>query len=1526
MSEATKKTQTGLGAVGPRVLPVEGTGEGLKIPGAPTANSFWYESISIHTKSLTDRLSALKDGKPDARISVNPAVRINKIMQTYFSEKEKVLRNCSDDGKELKADKYFNYLCLAFLDIMAIIESPDAKNFYTEEQIRDLSQECQRALTFMGTAVKDVDKKFEAYAAENGGVVLAPLSAAAENSSLPRGRSITQPYLNATKSELPPPPSGQETPSGRPMRRSSIPIRSEQLYPAKAKRVTINPPPARPRMETKPGISDPDIQAPVTDVSQTIQAAYETNLPDMVPADDGQDTSMSPPASEEVTEVTREHVGVNTSMLPPPMDEKKFEEEAMARMEAVRRMADREFEGVFVEAYEQYFRDFSEMHAEAASLIHSKETDDVKRAKDVARGEAMVVDLKDLTKDPQEIVDTVFEDAIRKIENHPENYPHFTKYYLERNEFTYRERFTQNAKDVFAERSRIFVEKYLPIILKKMVNPGELKRHLGALKNEIRSYVDSNKPIPDHLTAIVEPMDDIINMEPTVLFEDWPPKLSSALAGLTFLSIGEAMYRSKIPAIAWGLYYYQEEKRELADQIYQPIFDAYLPLCEAYQEELRPEIKQHIEDALTEVMSARSQAVAQAAEQAKAEMKEATVEVGGETDMTAEEFDALFDETPTVVIDKPADTTDAGELDLNVPPLDLTDAGDDEKTGIFTPAKSSPGFQGGLFGSYAGPSRPLAAPHVDLPMSKDPAVAELERTLEDAAERITDPLAALQQLMDEYDAGTEVLISERSVQIAGGEEQLKLTKLPKRPLVEDLPNPALDLMEEDFLKFIQQIIKEKVVQHNGYAVGLSKGDFIFAKDGWIVFQDKETITDEMTDDYGYTVEKKTEVVHCTWYFRPPNMLVPMRKPAGGDKESGKNPLKLDARAFLNKLPRDYIRKLYSMSFANAEGLADPFEGIDEKEPLFLVLPPVVENPPSADEKVEDNVVADGENIVPMLSAKEQYGDMNEADRPTLPSIEKKGKTRSRLKYAIAAAAGAAMAVVGYGGYQAYQQNSTVESGSAVASATSSSNVKDAPKPAESVKVADVKSAEPTPSVINPPVQPPSVPVVAVETLPGKTYVPASVLAAIPSDYTRKVVETGVYTVEPNGLGWGAQLATPFMRLATPKQIAAMNEKMHELNVGLYASSVRKYGNAAAVNAILMDPTNPEYNRVKFLVKKNVMGNPYDWDWKIFSRVTGKSWNVEQAYEYYQTFEKEAFERNMDRHAPGVLHMGAWGGDQVEIYKDGKFMTYVIDIADIIGIDLKPPVAGGVAPKGGGTLVPGAIDPTQNNSPLPNPGAAPKDKDKSGFFNPLVPGNFDSGFGFEKNGNSLELPRFTVNMMPAAKDVEAPSYDVDLSELNENVHTTLAQRDSASHSNDISIDVDLSDFDDNSVDVDLSDLDTKSTQTAFNTTDEFDAEWDNIADSHEKIAASKMADEVDAGWDVIADNHEKAKIASEKQVTKDTLAEIDEAWDTIADAHEINAIDAEWDKIIDEQSYEGKKLVVDVSRKINLQVAKTELAA
>jgi hypothetical protein len=287
---------------------------------------------------------------------------------------------------------------------------------------------------------------------------------------------------------------------------------------------------------------------------------------------------------------------------------------------------------------------------------------------------------------------------------------------------------------------------------------------------------------------------------------------------------------------------------------------------------------------------------------------------------------------------------------------------------------------------------------------------------------------------------------------------------------------------------------------------------------------------------------------------------------------------------------------------------------------------------------------------------------------------------------------------------------------------------------------------------------------------------------------------------------------------------------------LYDSSVKKYENVRNVNAILMNPQHPEYNRVKFLVKANVMGNPYKWDWEIFSRKTGKTWDVQKAYEYYQVFEKEAMERNMDRHSPGVLHTGAWGGDVVEVYKDAKFMTYMVDVAGVVGIDLKPPTTGLVDPSILNNQVPGAPGVTPGVDQ--QPGSGQDIQNKTGFLSPNIPGNLNFGFGsIYGNSGLIEQPRYTLDFKPAAAEAELASFDVDLSDLEPGVQAFAGVED-------VSVDVDLSEFNantladtvmDDSIDVDLSDLEEVA----------FDAEWDTIAAQHEAAkTAPTLAESVD----------------------------------------------------------------------------------
>ncbi|MCC7196811.1 hypothetical protein IT413_01290 [Candidatus Peregrinibacteria bacterium] len=1568
MATDRKKT-TGLGAVGKKDLP-DGRPEGVSIsvPSSPHDNSMWFQIINTHLSGLEARLAPLKRNVPNAIINTNPIDTIDRLMESFFGDAETIEHKCSNDGgKTLDPAKFFEYLTKAFSKIVTIIDSKEAQQFYSIEDRAVILENCQRNLSFMAAIVPGVSAEFEKYVSDpdNGGVVPGAFRPLGSTSGV--RRSNTQPYLGvatvpgeATQAETA--PASEAVPSST-NRRSSIPISSEQLYPARARRKTLRPIAApREKQSTLVGLDD-------------MARKFSEDRDNGVLEIDDVVAEPVPTAVTSFENVQADPVGHITSMLPPPMVEAIAEQEAQHKLEAVQRAALKEFEKLFVEAYEDYFREYAKIYHQAIALINSEEAEPVKKAAHVLEGEKLIEDLEvDLMKDPEEIAEIAYGLALEKMNATPESYPGFLEFYLERGKLDYDVQFKHHAKAVFAENSRKFVDNYLPIFLAKMVTPQGVKRTLNIHYNAITDAQKNGNPVPKDLEALEEIIGQIILKDAVILYEDWAPRLASALASQTFLSLGENLYRSKKPELAWGLYFYQESKREITDQVYQPIFDAYLPLCEEYQDVLRPDVQANV-DKITAEYAATVAGVATDTVDLSTDIQT------GETELSDEDLLALDEALDQGVV------VETGEAAVSREELAEINRYENEDS-FGEMDFSDDGFSG-----------------ADLTAQGD-RVSTLELQLR----KMMDSMSGvhIHELPQEITLDSVIIGDDMPYEVSDN-------KLPPLP---DVIDPATFMGDDkSFKNFVMSILQspDKVVEFRGYAFGITDiGGFIMAKDGWIILQDKVTEQIEYYDELGQFHEKNSEVVLGTWYFRPPNMLFPARRPAAGEKEQSR-PLSMtieDVRAFYNKMPKDYIRALYMKSFEDSAGIADPFPNFVTEDPFKYdgsaeaLLSSLGEDPnltvgPTA--IGAPDVVS--EVLTHLPSTTELYGAMDENDRPTMPpaaditqdeitrpKIPALKKKSSGWKYALAAAAMTAMGAMGYSGYKATQQNSL----DSAVSSSSASNANSA-KPVDSAKVAEVLNTQPQPVMTvtpKPVVQPP---VVDIDKLPTRTYVSQTVLDQIPSKYTRAVVETGKLTVEGNGLGWAAQIATPFTRIATPQQQAKINELMHELNVGLYASSVKKYENAANVNAILMDPSHAEYNRVKFLIKPNVMGNPYNWDWKIFSRKTGKSWDVQAAYEYYQTFENEAMARNMDRHSPGVLHMGAWGGDVVEVYKDAKFMTFMVDVADVIGIDLKPPTTGSVDPSllrkkapEAPSFVPGLDNAPGNIQPVEN---------KTGFLSPNAP---DLNFGFGTmygNGTQIEQPKYTFNFKPAAVDVEPASFDVDLSDLEPSV-LALGGID------DISVDVDLSEFNgstladtvlDDSIDVDLSDL------NALAEADAFDAEWDNIAAQHEaqkvvspfaeRVAQVKsnrrealmkrgevwvpsLSDDMSGSamlafengflkectsasqqqkvrvilskvrlssleeYEALEDGSTYAKL-SEKDVDalrnalhepsiEDELAAIDAGWDLdepVAPAvkleDELAAIDAGWD--LEEQTPESA-MIVDVTRKINQRVGTVRLSA
>jgi hypothetical protein len=1539
MATDRKKTYTGLGAVGKNDLPdARPEGSSIDVPSSPYDDSMWFQIINTHLSGLEARLAPLKRNVPNAIINANPIDTIDRLMEGFFGDAETLGRKCSNDGgKTLDPAKFFEYLTKAFSKIVKIIESKEAHQFYDKEDRTLILENCQRNLSFMAAIVPGVSAEFEKFVSdpENGGVVpgaFRPLDSApgeAQTEATPAPEAVT----SSTN------------------RRSSIPISSEQLYPSRARRKTLRPAAPREKQSTLVGLDD-------------MAKKFSEDRDNGVLEIDDIVVEPVPSTVASFENVQPDPVGHITSMLPPPMVEAIAEQETQHKLEVLQRAALKEFEKLFVEAYEDYFREYAKIYDRAKALISSDATDQV------SEGEKLIEDLNEqLMKDPEEIAEIAYDLALEKMNADPEGYPSFLEFYLEQGKVNYDADFKQHVKTVFAEKSRGFVEDYLPLLLAKMVTPYGVRRDLNIHYNALATAKKSGNPVPKDLAAFEEIIGQIISKDAKILYVDWAPKLASALASQIFLSLGENLYRSKKAELAWGLYFYQESKREITDQVYQPIFDAYLPFCEEYQDSLRPDVQANI-DKVTAEYAAQLAALNTTTTSVPVDLSTEDIETG-ETELTNEELlylDEALDQGVIVETSEAAvSREELAEINRyeNAASFGEMDFSDDDFSGVDS---VTPG---------------------DRVSSIELQLCKMMNNMDGIH---------IHELPQEYTLNSVIV----------GDDMPYVDSKNTLPPLPDVIDPATFMGDDKgFKQFVMSILKspDKVVEFRGYAFGITDiGGFIMAKDGWIVFQDKVTEQIEYYDELGQFHEKNSEVVLGTWYFRPPNMLFPVRRPAAGEKGHSR-PLSMtieDVRAFYNKMPRGYIRALYMKSFEDSTGIADPFEGVAEDKFLF----PVAEKDPSltVGPTAIDAPDVVSEVITSLPSAKESYGAMNENDRPTMPlaaEITQDEVTRPRIpalkkkksgwKYALAAAAMTAMGALGYSGYKATQQNSL----DSAVSSSSASNVNSA-KPVDSAKVAEVLNTQPQPLTTANPQPNVLPPVVDIDKLPTRTYVSQTVLDQIPSKYTRAVVETGKLTVEGNGLGWAAQIATPFTRIATPQQQAKINELMHELNVGLYASSVKKYENAANVNAILMDPNHAEYNRVKFLIKPNVMGNPYKWDWKIFSRKTGKSWDVQAAYEYYQTFEKEAMSRNMDRHSPGVLHMGAWGGDVVEVYKDARFMTFMVDVADVVGIDLKPPTTGIVDPSLLQRKAPEAPSfvPSLDNAP----GNIQPVENKTGFLNPISP---DSNFGFGTmygNSTQIEQPKYTFNFKPAAVDVEPASFDVDLSDIEPSV-LALAGVD------DISVDVDLSEFNgstladtvlDDSIDVDLSDL------NALAEADAIDAEWDNLAAQHEaqkvdspfaeRVAQVKnnrrealmkfgevwvpsLSDDMAGSamlafengflkectsasqqqkvrmilskvrlssleeYEALEDGSTYAKL-NEKDMNalrtalnepsiEDELAAIDAGWDdepVVANRPELDelaAIDAGWD--IEEQTPEHA-MIVDVTRKINQRVGTVRLSA
>lgn len=1548
MSTDRKKTYAGLGTMGQQKLSSKGPeGSSISIPTSVGGDFSWFPIINTHTIGLVDRLAVLKEKQPGAIITSNPIAKIEKLMKNFFGNEAELLFQCSTDhGKSLNPAKFFEYLTKAFSRIVKIIESPEALQFYNLEERTVILETCQRNLGFMAAILPGVALEFEKYAAENGGVVpgqLRPMEGA------PR-RSITQPYLTAA----PAPegvPSSEAVPSSN-QRRSSIPISSAQLYPAQARRDTVRPAPLSKRSVTLAGLDELalDFETKRDSGAIAIEEVLSGDVPDIaIPIE---------------ANVPGEHVGITTSMLPPPMVEAIAEHEAQKQLEALQRDADKEFEALFTEAYESYFDDYSKTHARAVELIHSTEADPAKRQNDVEEGEKLIADLNELMKDPEEIAKISFGLALEQMDADPEKYPAFASFYLERGKLDYNEHFNQHGKNVFSEKSRDFVDLYLPALLQKMVTADALKRDLGIHHRKILALQDANEIVPQDLSSIDEIIQQIVKKDPNVLREEWPDKLATALASQTFLSLGEALYKTKKASLVWGLYFYQADKRELADQVYQPIFDAYLPLCHEYQDALKPDIQEdmaRIADEYAAQIAAESGAAPVNVGTAVDRSTEFTV---GETDLSDEDLLALNEAIDNEMV---IETGEEGVTYAEMQEILATEARE-KNAASFGEVDLFDGFD----------DEPTVEIPVPAPSSR---ISSAELKIQNMMRSLGSDVHIFEQPAEETvsDVPQGAVIVEGSLA-----HEVSGEKLPPLPAFID-PNDYL--LPEDYKKWVQGLIKskDKVAEVNGYAVSIcSLGGYIMAKDGWIVFEDQATENVNVTDDLGrQRVERHTRTLG-RWYFRPPNTFFPVYRPASGNDVTEPVSMTVEqVQAFYNSMKRHELKALYNRSFGGKEGVADPFAEIPDNEPLFAPVITVMGSAFDGSANVEaqsqtptdTTTVVDsgmnGDGFVQLPSAVEELGAMDESERPTLPSIGKK-KQRSGWKVALAAAGMAALSAVGYNGYRASQTDST--EGPVASSSVSNS---DGAKPVESAKVAEVKSAQPQPVMTAPP-QNPNVPpatVVNVNDLPVRTYVADEILEKIPSKYTRAVVETGKYTVEPNGLGWAAQIATPFTRIASPKQQAQINELQHELNVGLYASSVKKYENAANVNAILMNPQHPEYARVKFLIKKNVMGSPFDWDWKIFSRKTGKAWDVQAAYEYYQTFENEAMARNMDKHSPGVLHMGAWGGDVVEVYKDAKFMTYMVDVAGIVGIDLKPPTTGSVDPSMLQNQVPGAPGFIPG---VDQPGVAPSMQNKTGFLSPNISDkfNFGSDSFYGNSGNLFEQPQYTVNFKAAAVESEPASYDVDLSDLEPSV-LALGGID------DVSVDIDLSELNantlaaaDDSIDVDVSAFNTVSEEDAF------DAEWGNIADQHEaknvvnplfekvtrvksnrrealmkhgEVWVPSLSDDLSGSAMMAFENGFMKECTSESQQQKvravlsqirmgnleeyeamedgSTYAKLSEkdmnalrtAMNEPTNAEILASVDAGWGFEEPEQTAEGA-MIVDVSRKINQRVGVVKLSA